>query len=506
MTDFSRIPINLRAQLQKIRRRRLRRQQTIFALLGDGLGNIRAATGKVWVRFQSGMDANGNVTYTPPTIVNAGGNGFFEYQGAGVRVGFDENDQLSITGADAQNAREAGLDTRLLNPGSPFNKWSYIRNIANFKSMAPSGSTLVSVRSLLYDDGYGNLNQFLGTPRLADKIDLASFIPSAGNHRIVVLFLRTTDNTVQTYGSTIQAISSALGLSDYQECYAQRDAESIPIQAWKLENNQSSISMLDAKEDLRNIFNVPQVLGMESPITSNLIIREGQAVNHHGDLFITGSLIVAGDLIVHDGDTRITSEGGSFGDHAAGDYSVFEDDGTLRMEGDAKVWDDLRIPGLSVAKGASAPDLISWLGAGGLMVNGFDGNATSEQVFFTCQLPHSYKQGSDIEPHVHWGPVNANAGNVKWFLEYSWANIDGTFPAITTISIVDAASGTAWDHQVAPFSTITGTGKMISSMLVCRLYRNPGDGDDTYGSDAGFLEFDFHFEKDTIGSRQEFIK
>jgi hypothetical protein len=179
-------------------------------------------------------------------------------------------------------------------------------------------------------------------------------------------------------------------------------------------------------------------------------------------------------------------------------------DKTIELQ--ESVWDDLRVPGLATALGATSPDLISFLAAGGLEVLGFDGNATLEQVFFTVQLPHTYKQGTDIYPHVHWSPVNTNAGNVVWQLEYTWVNIDGTFPASATITVTDAASTTAWSHQVAPFAAITGTGKEISSMLVCRLFRDPTDGNDDYASDAAFLEIDFHHEVNTMGSRQEFVK
>ena len=188
-------------------------------------------------------------------------------------------------------------------------------------------------------------------------------------------------------------------------------------------------------------------------------------------------------------------------------YSHFESDGTLVFKGNAVVWDDVRIPGHSVQKGASAPDLAAFLGAGNLLINRFDGGVTTEQIYFTVQLPHSYKEGTDIIPHVHWAPVDTNGGAVKWQLEYSWGNREGgAFPAVTTISTTDTAAGTAWGHQRAMFSAITGTSKEYSSMLVCRLFRNPADGDDTYGSDAAFLEIDFHCENDTVGSREELTK
>ncbi len=167
------------------------------------------------------------------------------------------------------------------------------------------------------------------------------------------------------------------------------------------------------------------------------------------------------------------------------------------------VWDDMQIPGLSTERGSAAPDLVAFLGAGGLKELGFDGNNTMEEVHFTVELPHSYKEGTDIHWHVHWSPTTTNAGNVKWQLEYSWANENATHPASTTISVIDASSTTAFDHLETVDTAITGTGKKISSVIVCRLFRDPSDDSDTYPDDATLCQVDFHIEKDTIGSRQQ---
>jgi len=170
------------------------------------------------------------------------------------------------------------------------------------------------------------------------------------------------------------------------------------------------------------------------------------------------------------------------------------------------VYDDLRVPGSAAQGGASAPNLDPFGPSGNLRTWTFDGGATTEQIYFQIQLPHSYKEGSAIYPHVHWSPTTVGSGNVKWNLEYSWINVNETFPAPTTLVAVQAASGTAWKHQVVGFGTINGAGKKISSMLVCRLYRNPSDVQDTYATDASFLEFDCHYQIDSDGSTQQFIK
>ena len=188
-------------------------------------------------------------------------------------------------------------------------------------------------------------------------------------------------------------------------------------------------------------------------------------------------------------------------------YSEFETDGTLEFFGDATVFDDLRVPVTSAKPGNVLPDFGAFVG-GGLKTWLFDGGGRAEEIHFTVQMPHSYKLGTDIVPHVHWTPTtNLDAGNVKWSLEYTWADIDGTFGASTTITAVDASSTVAWDHLRIDFAAIDGSAiTNISSMLVCRLFRNSADVQDTYGQDAALLEIDFHYEIDTIGSRELLTK
>jgi hypothetical protein len=53
---------------------------------------------------------------------------------------------------------------------------------------------------------------------------------------------------------------------------------------------------------------------------------------------------------------------------------------------------------------------------------------------------------------------------------------------------------------------LVGTGKKVSSILICRLWRNSGNSADTFQEDAGLLSLDFHFQIDTVGSRAQYVK
>jgi hypothetical protein len=175
----------------------------------------------------------------------------------------------------------------------------------------------------------------------------------------------------------------------------------------------------------------------------------------------------------------------------------------VRLHG-IQAWDDLRFPVSAVQKnlGTSKPDTITLFGS--FVVLGFD-NAASEGVTFAAQMPHSWLQGSDIEAHVHWAPTDGSAGGVRWQMDYSWANISDSFPALATIGATGAAASDN-THIYTNMGEIDATGKTFSSMILCKLIRNVTHADDDYGADAALLEVDFHYRLDGFGSEEELAK
>lgn len=195
-----------------------------------------------------------------------------------------------------------------------------------------------------------------------------------------------------------------------------------------------------------------------------------------------------------------------FGSITAGNYSEFETNGTLKYNGSAIVWDDISLSGLSFAPGgAAAPSLISFVDAN-TIVYGFSGASTTERLYLSTEMKHDYKEGSDIDFHIHWTPTTNNTGNVKWQVYYTWQTVDGTFSAPTLLTVTTAARGTAWQNTISNFGLISGAGKIINSQLVIQVFRVPTDGADTYPDNAAFIAFGIHYQKDTAGSRQRLTK
>ena len=207
----------------------------------------------------------------------------------------------------------------------------------------------------------------------------------------------------------------------------------------------------------------------------------------------------------------------NMGDETGGNYAQFNANGELRLRGDATQWDDLRVPVTATTRqGSRDPDFTKFKdngsGSQGVFAYLFN-KTTEEELYFIAQMPHSWKQGSAIEAHVHWYPtVNGSAGtDVSWGMEYTWSNVGEVF-GNTAIIYGDtnhlSETLVAGKHYITELGAIDATGKTFSSILVCRVFRDaPGaGGTDDYDADAGLLEIDFHYQIDSLGSNEEYIK
>lgn len=179
----------------------------------------------------------------------------------------------------------------------------------------------------------------------------------------------------------------------------------------------------------------------------------------------------------------------------------FEDDGTLKLNGMATVWNDINLPAANLKPGATPPTWGPFFVSGG--VEGYLFSPTVEDMLHTSsEIIHGYKEGTDIQVHVHWMPVTSNVGVVRWGLEYVWVNNDGAIASTpTTIYKETTSVGTAWAHQRSDFPMIIGTGKTIGSAIIMRVFRDATNINDTFTGDAAMIQIGIHYEIDTIGSR-----
>jgi hypothetical protein len=144
------------------------------------------------------------------------------------------------------------------------------------------------------------------------------------------------------------------------------------------------------------------------------------------------------------------------------------------------------------------------LSAPGVFTYIFPPDVRSE-LFFTAQMDHGYKMGTDMNPHVHYSPTTSNTGNVVWGIEYTVSPVNGIFGTTNILEVVDPVDGIAYKHQPASFGIMDGI-EAVSFMFVGRVYRDGTSAEDTYPDGAALLEIDIHYLADSIGSSLEFTK
>ena len=253
------------------------------------------------------------------------------------------------------------------------------------------------------------------------------------------------------------------------------------ILALLADNSTGDISPQDMRDAIvsmkKMMFNLEMMLGANSELS----------IGHDGtDGKIDTSLVAPSDLHIDTGTAK-----------------------TLVL--DQPVYDDLPpMPIVNTQLGGSAPSLDTFIGDIKQYTFGV-GNF----VFGASELTHKYKEGTDLDIHVHWtnNGVDGSDRGVKWQVTYSVSNADGVapfasaFPAQIVVSAETTVPALTPDrsHILGDLGTISGAGLKIGAYIVWKLERIAAAGTDPSG-DPYALAQGFHAQMDTTGSRQEYVK
>jgi len=166
---------------------------------------------------------------------------------------------------------------------------------------------------------------------------------------------------------------------------------------------------------------------------------------------------------------------------------------SLIMKGNSTVWDDLNFPLVQGKQGAlSKPDFdydsLTYM---------FPQNDTTEVLSVQIQIPHSWKEGSTVYPHLHIQQSKNLQATFK--IVYKWWDVGEAIPSAWldyTMGTYSYSYTSGILQQILKGSGgISGSGKVASSMFLAKIYRT----DNVYTGDIGAITFDLHAEFDKLG-------
>lgn len=158
-----------------------------------------------------------------------------------------------------------------------------------------------------------------------------------------------------------------------------------------------------------------------------------------------------------------------------------------------------------IAGDAAAPDTTEDYGA---LTFAGSGVGTYYDMAAIIQLPHSWKNGTKIHPHIHVRNKTAGNGTATWELWYKAARpVVGTYTAAWTVATltyaVPAATSTHQLYELAEIDMSSANNAGDSAIVMFFLRRCYGLDSDTSTTDINLLGFDVHFQKDRLGSLAE---
>lgn len=179
---------------------------------------------------------------------------------------------------------------------------------------------------------------------------------------------------------------------------------------------------------------------------------------------------------------------------------------------DETVYDDLQVSISNIrlpAVNYPAERLYAFGIVGGVEfpVLGFD---VDEYIYFDVQTSHQMLLNSVLDNHIHFStPNTTNIGDkFKFQLDVIAAPVNGqwTAPSGTPYSAeytIQANDNTY--HRLYDIADIPAVNSTVSTIYKCKLTRIDASGDE-YASEVYVTFTDCHYQKDTMGSRQEYAK
>lgn len=193
---------------------------------------------------------------------------------------------------------------------------------------------------------------------------------------------------------------------------------------------------------------------------------------------------------------------------ANGNYSEFENDGTLFFSGEATFWDDIQFP-VSGAKvpAANFPDWATFT----TNTSEFKFDVNDYIDLGANETPHWWKVGSTVYPHLHLALDGANATGSNRFAKFTlfiaYADVNEVWTETSLTAELTIPTGSAdRKHVKLALGAFPLTNNLFGTQIKLSVKRIPATGGTEYPNHVFITQVGIHAEGDTIGSRLETSK
>ena len=125
---------------------------------------------------------------------------------------------------------------------------------------------------------------------------------------------------------------------------------------------------------------------------------------------------------------------------------------------------------------------------------------SARNTIATVRIPDDYQDGQAIVLWLYWTRGAAGAGDVLWKLDHREVTPD-TADVISTVTITESGGASAVPAVNGVKSqsiAVTAAGILKGDIMSVRIYRDPTDPLDTFGSDAYLVAADLEYVSDRL--------
>lgn len=181
---------------------------------------------------------------------------------------------------------------------------------------------------------------------------------------------------------------------------------------------------------------------------------------------------------------------------------------TLRVLGNMTlqntVWDDVFISTTSLGSGINAPTLTSY-NLTNIKIYCFAGSVHNDDASSCSEMPHNWKEGSDIEIHQHNVQDGTSTNPIVWNITYYIQQMDGSRYMNGTLGNISTSKG-KWNLTYVDYPDISMTNFKLGTQICIQFTRTQDHPTDTNPDNSCPLTVGIHYQIDSLGSDTEYTK